>query len=98
MPVVLQCTSMKLHLLLSHGTVHSLMCTNSISPPCFFLSMHFKVSPQELAVVSISAIVSLSSGMLEFLTSNHSLAKLLRQRFVFKIVPMLNPDGVINGQ
>ena len=37
-------------------------------------------------------------GVLFFLTDpeNHE-AKLLRQRFIFKIIPMLNPDGVING-
>ena len=36
-------------------------------------------------------------GALEFLTGDSLEAKLLRDNFVFKIVPMLNPDGVING-
>jgi len=36
-------------------------------------------------------------GILDFLTSNCDAAKELRSKFVFKIVPMLNPDGVING-
>ncbi|KAL1774134.1 cytosolic carboxypeptidase 4, partial [Sigmodon hispidus] len=36
-------------------------------------------------------------GTLEFLVSSDPVAKLLRENFVFKIIPMLNPDGVING-
>ena len=36
-------------------------------------------------------------GVLEFLASIHPAAVVLRKHFVFKIVPMLNPDGVING-
>jgi hypothetical protein len=36
-------------------------------------------------------------GFLDFLTSNTSEAILLRENFVFKVIPMLNPDGVING-
>jgi murein tripeptide amidase MpaA len=36
-------------------------------------------------------------GILEFLTSNCAEARALREHFVFKIVPILNPDGVING-
>ncbi|XP_061227306.1 cytosolic carboxypeptidase 4 isoform X2 [Neopsephotus bourkii] len=36
-------------------------------------------------------------GTLEFLVSNDPIADLLRKCFIFKIVPMLNPDGVING-
>ncbi|XP_070534077.1 uncharacterized protein [Ptychodera flava] len=36
-------------------------------------------------------------GLLDFLTSNDLQAKDLRKNFVFKIVPMLNPDGVIVG-
>ncbi|XP_032751000.1 cytosolic carboxypeptidase 4 [Rattus rattus] len=37
-------------------------------------------------------------GTLEFLVSSDPVAKLLRENFVFKIIPMLNPDGVINGK
>jgi len=37
------------------------------------------------------------NGILEFLLSNNDTAKKLRQNFIFKIVPMLNPDGVIHG-
>lgn len=37
-------------------------------------------------------------GVIEFLTSSQPVAKQLRDKFVFKIIPMLNPDGVINGK
>lgn len=36
-------------------------------------------------------------GIIDFLTSEAAEARVLRDNFVFKIVPMLNPDGVING-
>jgi len=36
-------------------------------------------------------------GVLDFLTGDSEEAQTLRNLFVFKIVPMLNPDGVING-
>ena len=36
-------------------------------------------------------------GVIDFLVSNTPEAQALRENFVFKIVPMLNPDGVING-
>mmetsp|Transcript_35248 Transcript_35248/g.110961 ORF Transcript_35248/g.110961 Transcript_35248/m.110961 type:complete len:1129 (-) Transcript_35248:2965-6351(-) len=36
-------------------------------------------------------------GVLRYLTSNDPGAADLRDAFVFKVVPMLNPDGVING-
>jgi len=36
-------------------------------------------------------------GIIEFLLGNSREAKLLRSNFVFKIVPCLNPDGVIYG-
>jgi len=36
-------------------------------------------------------------GCIDFLTGPSLNAKLLRDNFVFKIIPMLNPDGVING-
>ncbi|CAK6950520.1 cytosolic carboxypeptidase 1 [Scomber scombrus] len=36
-------------------------------------------------------------GTLEFLMGTSPLAASLRESYIFKIVPMLNPDGVING-
>ncbi|XP_041643135.1 cytosolic carboxypeptidase 1 isoform X2 [Cheilinus undulatus] len=36
-------------------------------------------------------------GTLEFLMGTSPLAASLRDAYIFKIVPMLNPDGVING-
>ena len=35
--------------------------------------------------------------IIDFLVSNHAIAKTLRENFVFKIIPMLNIDGVIIG-
>nr|XP_034186335.1 cytosolic carboxypeptidase 2-like [Osmia lignaria] len=36
-------------------------------------------------------------GIIDFLTGESDQAKVLREKFVFKLVPMLNPDGVIVG-
>ncbi|XP_033217220.1 cytosolic carboxypeptidase 2-like isoform X2 [Belonocnema kinseyi] len=36
-------------------------------------------------------------GIIDFLTGDSNQAKELRERFIFKVVPMLNPDGVIVG-
>lgn len=36
-------------------------------------------------------------GVIDFLTSEHVDAKAARKNFVFKIVPMINVDGVIYG-
>lgn len=36
-------------------------------------------------------------GVIDYLLSSDEGAKILRNRFVFKIVPMLNPDGVVVG-
>lgn len=37
-------------------------------------------------------------GTLEYLMSNNPSAQCLRESYIFKIIPMLNPDGVINGK
>jgi murein tripeptide amidase MpaA len=36
-------------------------------------------------------------GIIDYLTGPTLNAKILRDNFEFKIIPMLNPDGVING-
>ena len=36
-------------------------------------------------------------GLIDFLTSGEAEALTIIRQFVFKIVPMLNPDGVIVG-
>ena len=37
-------------------------------------------------------------GVIQFITDPHNReAQILRENFIFKIIPMLNPDGVING-
>jgi hypothetical protein len=36
-------------------------------------------------------------GVIDFLLSDDPEANILRDKFIFKIVPMLNPDGVIYG-
>lgn len=36
-------------------------------------------------------------GVIDFLVSDKIEAQALRKLFIFKIIPMLNPDGVING-
>ena len=36
-------------------------------------------------------------GIIDYLIGPSLGARLLRDNFVFKIIPMLNPDGVING-
>lgn len=36
-------------------------------------------------------------GLLDYITGDTFVAKKLRHKFIFKIIPMLNPDGVIVG-
>lgn len=38
------------------------------------------------------------SGTIQYLLSDKPKAQALRDMYIFKIVPMLNPDGVLNGK
>jgi murein tripeptide amidase MpaA len=66
--------------------------------------MHKGLSVQKKGVV-ISARVHpgesnaswMMKGVIDFLIGDTVEAQILRNNFVFKIIPMLNPDGVING-
>ena len=37
------------------------------------------------------------NGLIKFLLSKDARACILRKNFVFKVVPMINPDGVYHG-
>lgn len=78
------------------NTVELLMITNFTSSQdaiaerkCIIISS--RVHPGE---TNASFIME---GFLEFIVSNDKEARALRDTYVFKIVPMLNPDGVIVG-
>jgi len=69
---------------------------------------NFISKPEEIAVrraVILSSRVHpgesnsslIMHGTLDYLTSDDEGAKYLRNNFVFKVIPMLNPDGVIIG-
>jgi len=69
---------------------------------------NFTSRPEEIAVRRAIILTSrvhpgesnasfIMHGTLEYLISDDEGAKYLRNNFVFKIVPMLNPDGVIIG-
>ena len=53
--------------------------------------IHARTHPGELASSY------LLEGMVDFLLSNNQAAAQLRNRLIFEIVPMLNPDGVVAG-
>jgi murein tripeptide amidase MpaA len=85
------------------------LCETLAGNKCEYLTITSKQNPETMAKrkgVVITARVHpgesvgswMMKGVLDFLTDPNSVeAELLRQNFVFKIVPMLNPDGVING-
>lgn len=69
---------------------------------------NFSSRPEEIAIRRAIVITSrihpgesnasyIVEGILLFLVSEDEVAKYLRNNFVFKIIPMLNPDGVLIG-
>ncbi len=71
--------------------------------PLLSISDFASSSPKQYAVVSgrvhpgETPASWMMLGLIDFLVSAHPIAVQLRRRFVFKVIPMLNPDGVING-
>jgi murein tripeptide amidase MpaA len=69
---------------------------------------NFSSKPEDIALRKAVVLTSrvhpgesnasyIMQGLLDYLVSDDEGAKYLRNNFVFKIVPMLNPDGVIVG-
>jgi murein tripeptide amidase MpaA len=69
---------------------------------------NFSSKPEDIALRKAVVLTSrvhpgesnasfIMQGILDFLVSDDEGARYLRNNFVFKIVPMLNPDGVIVG-
>ena len=92
------------------GVLHrSILCyTLSGNPVPLLTITDFTSSPAALALrpyIVLSARVHpgetnaswMMRGVIDLLTSSAPLAIELRRRVIFKIVPFLNPDGVING-
>lgn len=63
--------------------------SDQVLRPCIFLTA--RVHPGE------SNSSWIMKGIIEHLLGDTEVAKALRERFYFVLVPMLNPDGVING-
>lgn len=72
----------------------------------FLKDFNIEVEREDKKYIVISARVHpgesnaswIMRGFLNHLTSDHPNAMALREKFVFKIIPMLNPDGVIHGR
>lgn len=87
----------------------SLLCKTKHGNRCDMLTITSPCSrPQELLKKPVIVLTArahpcetqssfMIKGIIDYLTSSDSTAECLRQLFVFKIVPMLNPDGVIYG-
>ncbi|XP_061177697.1 cytosolic carboxypeptidase 2-like isoform X5 [Saccostrea echinata] len=85
------------------------LCETRAGNSCFLVTCtNFDTSREEQIkkkVVVVTARVHpgesqaswMMKGLLDYITSGDPVAKELRNRFIFKIVPMLNPDGVIVG-
>lgn len=69
-------------------TITSPNCSHDNRPYIFLCS---RVHPGE------SNASWVMKGVLDFLLSSKITARVLREIYIFKIIPMLNPDGVING-
>ena len=84
------------------------LCRTIAGNRCEYLSItnrsSFEVDKKKEGVVITARIHPgesnssfMMKGVIDFLVSNDPIANELRDKFVFKIIPMLNPDGVING-
>ncbi|TNN16317.1 Cytosolic carboxypeptidase 2 [Schistosoma japonicum] len=82
------------------------LCQTRAGNSCFLVTLTDQnISNKDKYAVVITARVHpgetnsswITRGLLQFLTSNDSIAMTLKKQYIFYIIPMLNPDGVIVG-
>uniref|UniRef100_A0A4W3J8N0 Peptidase M14 domain-containing protein n=1 Tax=Callorhinchus milii TaxID=7868 RepID=A0A4W3J8N0_CALMI len=83
------------------------LCETRAGNSCFLLTITDSTTDKENVEGKLGVVLTarvhpgetqsswMMKGIVDFLISEERIAKELRQRCVFKIVPMLNPDGVI---
>lgn len=84
--------------------IHSHVPTvaNNIGPHITYWSLTVfpswgKVLPPSWNMLTLTQMLLFFPGIIDFLISQHPIARVLREHLVFKIAPMLNPDGVYLG-
>ncbi|KAI8120336.1 Cytosolic carboxypeptidase Nna1 [Lucilia cuprina] len=86
-----------------------LLCRTLAGNNVYYLTVTTPVANEEVMKRKKSIVVSarvhpsetpsswMMKGLMDFITGESSVAKRLRHKFIFKLIPMLNPDGVIVG-
>jgi hypothetical protein len=85
------------------------LCTTIAGNSCECITITSKTCESNDGVLKPAIVISarihpgetnssyIMNGVIDFLISENPEAQALRDNFIFKIVPMLNPDGVIHG-
>eukprot|EP00826_Nyctotherus_ovalis_P049106 TRINITY_DN5872_c0_g2_i2.p1 TRINITY_DN5872_c0_g2~~TRINITY_DN5872_c0_g2_i2.p1 ORF type:complete len:288 (-),score=45.29 TRINITY_DN5872_c0_g2_i2:319-1182(-) len=80
------------------------MCYTLLGIPCDLLTITSQKKKKKKGVILTARVHPgetvaswMVQGVIDFLLSDDRIAEQLRDQFVFKVVPMLNPDGVIQG-
>ncbi|XP_059223877.1 cytosolic carboxypeptidase Nna1 isoform X3 [Stomoxys calcitrans] len=86
-----------------------LLCRTLAGNNVYYLTVTTPAATEELMKRKKSIVISarvhpsetpsswMMKGLMDFITGDSSVAKRLRHKFIFKLIPMLNPDGVIVG-
>ncbi|XP_037882975.1 cytosolic carboxypeptidase Nna1 isoform X2 [Glossina fuscipes] len=86
-----------------------LLCRTLAGNNVYYLTVTAPTTSDEIMKRKKSIVVSarvhpsetpsswMMKGLMDFITADTAVAKRLRHKFIFKLIPMLNPDGVIVG-